>query len=94
MRRPKRGRVRGKEGEGRAGPRVRKRGWAGVAHAGRRGEEKEGPREERGKREWAGLLFFYPFFFPFLFLYSTHSNKHHLNSNKFEFKSDNLTQGK
>jgi hypothetical protein len=55
MRRPKRGRVRGKEGEGRAGPRVRKRGWAGVAHAGRRGEEEEGPREERGKGEWAGL---------------------------------------
>jgi hypothetical protein len=53
---------------------VKKRGWAGVAHAGRRGEEKEGPREERGKREWAGLLFFYPFFFPFLFLYPTNSN--------------------
>jgi hypothetical protein len=44
------------------------------------GKGKLGPREEKGKGEWAGLregwaASLYPFFFPFLFLYPTNSNK-------------------
>jgi hypothetical protein len=52
-------------------------------------EEREGERGPTGRdrREvcWVG-----PLSIPFLFLHSTHSNKPHLNSNKFEFKSNKL----
>jgi hypothetical protein len=71
-----------------------------VAWARKEERERESPRvrERRGKKGiglgqgfGVGLLPFIPF--PF-FLYSTHSNKHHLNSNKFEFKSDKLNTRK
>jgi hypothetical protein len=64
----------------------------------REGErEPAGEGEEREKGNWAGprvwgwAASFHSFSF---FLYSTHSNKHHLNSNKFEFKSDKLNTRK
>jgi hypothetical protein len=74
----------------------RERGWSsGLAHAGR----KERPGMERGeKREgvlgWAGLLLGWLLLsFPFLF-YTQTSKQTHLNSNKFEFKSDKLNTRK
>jgi hypothetical protein len=68
--------ARGRPGRERKERRARAAGgggkWAGVAHAGKRGEGREGPREERGRGKWAGLregwaAFFYSFSFFFFY---------------------------
>jgi hypothetical protein len=74
---------------------VRKRKWAGVAHAGKRGERGPERRERKGK--WAGLreaLGWFPsLFFSFLFSNLT-PNQTNLIEFKipFEFKPINSTQ--